>query len=40
MMEGSMKGILRMGRKMEKELLNGPMEINILGRGKMENSME
>jgi hypothetical protein len=40
MMEGSMKEILRMGRKMGKELLNGRMEINILGLGKMENSME
>ena len=38
MAEG-MKATLKMVKRMEKELLNGPMETNILEVGKMVNNM-
>ena len=39
-MEGNMKEISKMGKKMEKECLNGLMEQSILELGGMGNSMD
>jgi hypothetical protein len=39
-MAGSMKGISKMAKRMEKAPLNGLMETSILGLGRMGNNME
>lgn len=40
LMEEGMKEILKMGKRMEREISNGQMESNTLEVGEMENNME